>query len=110
MRMRAAVLEEFGRPLVVQEVELAEPRAGEALVRLTACGVCHTDLFTASGAPHRLGGSGAPPCSLRSPPLPPYISNVAVPGATVFDPVHAGPTPSANARRSSSTDLLLPWK
>ena len=54
-------------------------------------------LFTASGAPHRLGGSGAPPCSLRSVPLPPYISNVAVPGATVFDPVHAGPTPSANA-------------
>src|SRR5256885_9658908 len=35
--------------------------------------------------------------SLRSAPLPPYISNVAVPGATVFDPVHAGPTPSANA-------------
>jgi hypothetical protein len=29
MRMRAAVLEEFGEPLAVQEVELAEPRAGE---------------------------------------------------------------------------------
>ena len=50
MRVRAAVLEEFGRPLVVQEVELAEPRAGEALVRLEACGVCHTDLYTSSGA------------------------------------------------------------
>ena len=50
MRVRAAVLEEFGRPLVVQEVELAEPRAGEALVRLRACGVCHTDLYAASGA------------------------------------------------------------
>src|SRR3954471_14241807 len=50
MRMRAAVLEEFGRPLNVQEVELAEPRAGEVLVRLEACGVCHTDLYTASGA------------------------------------------------------------
>ncbi len=54
-------------------------------------------LFTASGVPHRLGGAAAPPCSLRSAPLPPYISNVAVPGATVFDPFHAGPTPSANA-------------
>src|SRR6266581_4606913 len=54
-------------------------------------------LFTASGVPHRLGGTAAPPCSLRSVPLPPYISNVAVPGATVFDPFHAGPTPSANA-------------
>ena len=49
MRMRAAVLEEFGRPLVVQEVELADPGAGEVLVRLVACGVCHTDLYTASG-------------------------------------------------------------
>ena len=50
MRIRAAVLEEFGQPLAVQEVELAEPKAGEALVRLVACGVCHTDLYTASGA------------------------------------------------------------
>src|SRR5918998_2500959 len=50
MQMRAAVLEEFGRPLAVQEVHLADPRAGEVLVRLEACGVCHTDLYTASGA------------------------------------------------------------
>ena len=50
MKVTAAVLEEFGQPLAVQEVELAEPKAGEALVRLEACGVCHTDLYTASGA------------------------------------------------------------
>src|SRR3954463_6710196 len=49
MKMRAAVLEEFGQPLSIQEVDLAEPRAGEVLVRLVACGVCHTDLYTASG-------------------------------------------------------------
>src|SRR5213595_3511641 len=49
MRIRAAVLEEFGRPLVVTEVDLAAPRAGEVLVRLVACGVCHTDMYTASG-------------------------------------------------------------
>jgi S-(hydroxymethyl)glutathione dehydrogenase / alcohol dehydrogenase len=65
MKMRAAVLEEFGEPLAVQEVELAEPRAGEVLVRLHACGVCHTDLYTASGAdpsgyaPTVLGHEGA---------------------------------------------------
>lgn len=65
MRMRAAVLEQFGEPLEVQEVELAEPRAGEVLVRLHACGVCHTDLYTASGAdpsgyaPTVLGHEGA---------------------------------------------------
>ena len=60
MRIRAAVLEEFGRPLVVQDLELAEPGPGEALVRLEACGVCHTDLYTASGA----DPSGYAPCVL----------------------------------------------
>jgi S-(hydroxymethyl)glutathione dehydrogenase / alcohol dehydrogenase len=65
MRIRAAVLEEFARPLVVQEVELAEPGPGEVLVRLVACGVCHTDMYTASGvdpsgyAPTVLGHEGA---------------------------------------------------
>jgi S-(hydroxymethyl)glutathione dehydrogenase/alcohol dehydrogenase len=65
MRMRAAVLEQFGEPLAVQELELEEPRAGEVLVRLEACGVCHTDLYTASGAdpsgyaPAVLGHEGA---------------------------------------------------
>ena len=60
MRMRAAVLEEFGQPLVVQEIDLAEPKAGEVLVRLEACGVCHTDMYTASGA----DPSGYAPCVL----------------------------------------------
>jgi S-(hydroxymethyl)glutathione dehydrogenase / alcohol dehydrogenase len=50
VKVRAAVLEEFGQPLAVQQVDLAEPKAGEALVRLEACGVCHTDLYAASGA------------------------------------------------------------
>src|SRR4051794_38442306 len=65
MKIRAAVLEEFGQPLVVQEINLAGPGRGEALVRLHACGVCHTDLYTASGAdpsgyaPTVLGHEGA---------------------------------------------------
>src|SRR5205814_3020531 len=65
MRIRAAVLEAFGEPLVVQDVDLAEPKPGEVLVRLVACGVCHTDLYTASGAdpsgyaPTVLGHEGA---------------------------------------------------
>ncbi len=50
MKIRAAVLEEFGQPLNVTEIDLAEPRAGEVLVRVEACGVCHTDMYTASGA------------------------------------------------------------
>src|SRR4051795_12399826 len=65
MKIRAAVLEEFARPLVVQEVDLDGPGPGEVLVRLAACGVCHTDLYTASGAdptgyaPAVLGHEGA---------------------------------------------------
>jgi S-(hydroxymethyl)glutathione dehydrogenase/alcohol dehydrogenase len=65
LKIRAAVLEEFGQPLNVTEVDLAEPKAGEALVRLEACGVCHTDMYTASGAdpsgyaPTVLGHEGA---------------------------------------------------
>jgi S-(hydroxymethyl)glutathione dehydrogenase/alcohol dehydrogenase len=65
VKIRAAVLERFGEPLEVQEIDLAEPKAGEVLVRLVACGVCHTDLYTASGAdpsgysPTVLGHEGA---------------------------------------------------
>jgi S-(hydroxymethyl)glutathione dehydrogenase/alcohol dehydrogenase len=65
MRIRAAVLQDFGSPLEVQELDLAEPKTGEVLVRLVACGVCHTDLYTASGAdpsgyaPTVLGHEGA---------------------------------------------------
>jgi S-(hydroxymethyl)glutathione dehydrogenase / alcohol dehydrogenase len=65
LKIRAAVLEEFCQPLEVQEIDLAEPKSGEVLVRLTACGVCHTDLYTASGAdpsgyaPTVLGHEGA---------------------------------------------------
>src|SRR5256886_7038046 len=60
MKIRAAVLEEFGAPLAVQEVDLADPSAGEVLVRLQACGVCHTDMYSASGA----DPSGYAPCVL----------------------------------------------
>jgi S-(hydroxymethyl)glutathione dehydrogenase/alcohol dehydrogenase len=50
MRTRAAVAYEAGKLLVVEEVELEGPRAGEVLVELKATGVCHTDEFTRSGA------------------------------------------------------------
>jgi S-(hydroxymethyl)glutathione dehydrogenase/alcohol dehydrogenase len=60
MKIRAAVLEQFGQPLVVQDVELAGPKAGEVLVRVEACGVCHTDLYAASGA----DPTGYAPCVL----------------------------------------------
>lgn len=60
MKIRAAVLEDFGQPLVVQDVDLAPPQAGEVLVQVHACGVCHTDMYTQSGA----DPSGYAPCVL----------------------------------------------
>jgi S-(hydroxymethyl)glutathione dehydrogenase/alcohol dehydrogenase len=50
MKTRAAVAWEAGKPLSIEEVDLAGPQAGEVLVRIVATGVCHTDAFTLSGA------------------------------------------------------------
>lgn len=47
--MKAAVVKEFGKPLVIQEVPIPEPRDGEVLVKIEACGVCHTDLHAVDG-------------------------------------------------------------
>src|SRR5689334_23326277 len=49
MKTRAAVAYEAGKPLVIEDVELDGPRAGEVLVEIKATGVCHTDEFTRSG-------------------------------------------------------------
>src|SRR5690606_13079785 len=49
-KTRAAIAYEVGKPLVVEEVELDGPKAGEVLVEIKATGVCHTDEFTRSGA------------------------------------------------------------
>jgi S-(hydroxymethyl)glutathione dehydrogenase/alcohol dehydrogenase len=48
--MRAAVCHRFGDPLVIEEVELAEPASGEVSVRVAACGVCHSDISFMDGA------------------------------------------------------------
>jgi S-(hydroxymethyl)glutathione dehydrogenase / alcohol dehydrogenase len=50
MRTRAAVAYAAGQPLVVEDVDLEGPKAGEVLVEIKATGVCHTDEFTRSGA------------------------------------------------------------
>ena len=47
--MQAAVVEKFGKPLVVQEVPVPIPGPGQALVQIIASGVCHTDLHAADG-------------------------------------------------------------
>jgi S-(hydroxymethyl)glutathione dehydrogenase/alcohol dehydrogenase len=65
MQVRAAVAWEAGKPLAIETVDLAGPKAGEVLVEIKATGVCHTDEFTRSGGdpeglfPAILGHEGA---------------------------------------------------
>ena len=65
MKTKAAVAWKAGEPLTIEEVDLAGPRAGEALVEIKATGICHTDEYTLSGAdpegifPAILGHEGA---------------------------------------------------
>jgi S-(hydroxymethyl)glutathione dehydrogenase/alcohol dehydrogenase len=65
MQVRAAIAYEAAKPLVVDTVELAGPKAGEVMVELKASGICHTDKYTLSGAdpegifPAILGHEGA---------------------------------------------------
>src|ERR1700756_5719792 len=65
MKTRAAIAFEVGKPLVIEQVDLDGPKAGEVLVELKATGICHTDEFTRSGAdpeglfPAILGHEGA---------------------------------------------------
>lgn len=65
MKTRAAIALAPGQALIVDEVDLAGPRAGEVLVEIKATGICHTDAYTLSGAdpeglfPAILGHEGA---------------------------------------------------
>ena len=47
--MKAAVVRAFGKPLAIEEIPVPEPGPGEVLVKVIACGVCHTDLHAADG-------------------------------------------------------------
>jgi S-(hydroxymethyl)glutathione dehydrogenase/alcohol dehydrogenase len=65
MKVRAALAIAAGKPLVIEDVDLEGPKAGEVLVEVKATGICHTDEFTLSGAdpeglfPTILGHEGA---------------------------------------------------
>ena len=47
--MHAAVVEQFGKPLTLREMNIPVPGPGQILVKTDACGVCHTDLHAAQG-------------------------------------------------------------
>jgi Zn-dependent alcohol dehydrogenase len=61
---KAVLAREVGKPVVVEQIEVAEPRYGEVTVRMAACGVCHSDLSATNGTiayplPLVLGHEGA---------------------------------------------------
>lgn len=48
--IKAAVCREFGKPLTIEEINLADPGQGEIEVTLDACAICHSDISYADGA------------------------------------------------------------
>lgn len=63
-RAKAAVFREINQPVVVEEIEVESPRRGEVMIRLAACGVCHSDYSVTTGTipfppPVVLGHEGA---------------------------------------------------
>src|ERR1700691_6041982 len=61
---KAVLAREVGKPVLVEQIEVAAPRHGEVTVRIAACGVCHSDLSATNGTipypmPIVLGHEGA---------------------------------------------------
>jgi propanol-preferring alcohol dehydrogenase len=49
LKMNAALVQEFGKPLALRECDIPSPGPGQILIKTEACGVCHTDLHAAHG-------------------------------------------------------------
>ena len=48
-RARAVVCREINQPVTVEEIIVEPPRHGEVMIKLAACGVCHSDLSATNG-------------------------------------------------------------
>jgi S-(hydroxymethyl)glutathione dehydrogenase / alcohol dehydrogenase len=81
--MRAAVLQQSGQPVTIEEVRLDPPRAGEVRVRILASGVCHSDLHVRDGewprtGPFVIGHEGAGVVEALGPDVDPAATGLAV--------------------------------
>ena len=54
MKIKAAVTYEKGTPFEIKDVELADPKETEVLIKIVGCGICHNDLFMVDNAPMEL--------------------------------------------------------
>lgn len=77
--MKAAILHQLKGPLAIEQVPIPEPGHGELLIKVTACGVCHSDL-------HAVDGDWSPPPALPLIPGHEVAGTVAKlgPGVTGF--------------------------
>ena len=57
--MKAAVFNEANQPLIIKEIDIEEPRSREVMVKISNCGICHSDLSMLD-----LGGAGQLPVIL----------------------------------------------
>ena len=132
--MRAAVLETAGEPLVVRDdVDIAEPRAGQVRVAGAHCGVCHSDLSIVDGVfpsptPIVLGHEAAGVVDAVGPdvdglapgdhvvltPVPPcgvcYWCVRGEPGVCVERRARSRPTPSPTARPGSRAAATIVFR
>jgi D-arabinose 1-dehydrogenase-like Zn-dependent alcohol dehydrogenase len=97
--MRRLVLEEYGRPLQLRQVERPVPAGTEVLVRVTRCGICHTDLHLRDGH-YDLGGGRQWRFADRG-LVPPITPGHEIAGEIVA----AGPAGGGVGRRG----VVYPW-
>ena len=89
--MKAAILYEFGKPLVIEEVTLDPPGKGEVKVRVAACAICHSDIHSFKGE------HGSPPLpAVGGHEVAGYVEKVGenVSYVKTGDPVVAGIVPA----------------
>lgn len=68
--MAAAIATSFGRPLELSDIAIPTPGPGEVLVKVAACGVCHTDIDAVDGdCPFTFGDARRPQKDIRSFPI-----------------------------------------
>src|SRR3954466_13506151 len=87
--MKAAVVRAFDRPLEIEELPTPEPAAGQVLVRIETCGLCHTDIHAARG-------------EWPIKPSPPFIPGHE--GVGIIEALGAGVT-----ERSIGERVAVPW-
>jgi len=90
--MKSAVVTAFDAPLEIQERPVPQPGPGQVLVRMEACGLCHTDIHAAHGDWPVKPSPPFVPGPLEPVPLPEFAP-LPVPAPVPAPPVEVLPLP-----------------